>query len=414
MTNTPQLAQQVQKLLGLLSTELSEQLEASITTAVEQLRAVHGDKELEQTIVHSLEAKLGDLVGAWSEYATTVSAEYLEQMNAATGANVGQQLYTQEAGNYVTRLDKIASIYSAQPASFWADMSGVERQRLVQRLKSESLQTGNDFIARVASKRGERCAIVTRGKTCAFCTMLASRGYVYHVQHMPHLHDDCNCVLMPKSYGEHIGYDYSSAWHQYRVARSLWNANKKESPTDNDIAQLMRHLYREKYTDIPTTPGKVKAYGDGSLNEVAYSWFLRASAEKFLQLKDAGELPAHAKLPPLTPLTVSGKLAKALEAKGLTLTTKGWNSILFGGYNEKTKELSGGHLYGYGWGNDSSAEFEKGFSVKKIASLLLNTVSGENLDANSEVRKEINGITYILKHNAGKVLEFSPLDVSKG
>ena len=409
--NTPELAQQVQKLLGLLSTELSEQLESSITTAVEQLRAVKGDEQLEKTIVHGLEAKLGDLVGAWSEYATTVSAEYLEQMSEATGGNVGQQLYTQDAGNYVSRLDKIASIYSAQPASFWADMSGVERQRLVQRLKSESLQTGNDFIARVASKKGERCAIVTRGKTCAFCTMLASRGYVYHVQHMPHLHDDCNCVLMPRSYGEHIGYDYSSAWHQYRVARSLWRANKKESPTDNDITQLMRHLYREKYRDIPTAPGKVKTYGDGSLNELAYSRFLRASAEKYLDLKDAGALPAHAKLPPLTPFTVSGKFAKALEAKGLTLSTKGWNAILFGGFNTEKGELSGGHLYGYGWINGGNSEFEKGFNPRKISQLLLKTVSGENLTAGNvnQLRKEINGITYILEHEAGKVLSFSPL-----
>lgn len=415
MTTTPQLAQQVQKLLGLLSTELSEQLENSITVAVEQLRAVKGDEQLEKTIVQGLEAKLGDLVGAWSEYATTVSAEYLEQMSEATGAAVGQHLYTKDAGNLITGLDKIASIYTGQPASFWADMSGVDRQRLVARLKSESLQTGNDFIARVASKRGERCAIVTRGKTCAFCTMLASRGYVYHVQRMPHLHDDCNCVLMPKSYGEHIGYDYSGAWHQYRVARSLWRANKKESPTDNDITQIMRHLYREKYRDIPTAPGKVKTYGDGSLSELAYSRFLRASAEKYLQLKDAGALPAHAKLPPLTPFTVSGNLAKALERKGLTLSTKDWNSILFGGYNVGKKELSGGHLYGYGWENGSSAEFEKGFSVKKIASLLLNTVSGGNLIAGnvSEIRKEIEGITYILRHEAGKVLDFSPLNVSQ-
>lgn len=410
--NTPQLAQQVQKLLGLLSTELSEQLENSITVAVEQLRAVHGDKELERTIVQGLEAKLGDLVGAWSQYATTVSAEYLEQMNEATGANVGQQLYTKDAGNFVTGLDKIASIYTGQPASFWADMSGAERQSLVARLKSESLQTGNDFIARIASKNGERCAIVTRGKTCAFCTMLASRGYVYHMQHMPHLHDDCNCVLMPRSYGEHIGYDYSGAWHQYKVARTLWNANKKETPTDNDITQLMRHLYREKYRDIPTAPGKVKKYGDGSLTEVAYSRFLRATTEKYLSMKDAGALPAHAKLPPLTPFTVSAKMAKALEKKGLTLTTKDWDNILTGSYNSETKELSGGHLYGYGWVNGSNAEFEKGFNPRKISQLLLKTVSGGNLDANSEVRKEIEGITYILQHEAGKVLTFSPLDVS--
>lgn len=410
---TPQLAQQVQKLLGLLSTELSEQLESSIATAVEQLRAVSGDKELEKTIISGLEAKLGDLVGAWSQYATTVSAEYLEQMSEATGGNVGQQLYTQEAGNYVTRLDKIASIYANQPSSFWVDMSGAERQRLVARLKSESLQAGNNFIARISSKRGERCAIVTRGKTCAFCTMLASRGYVYHLQHMPHLHDDCNCVLMPKSYGEHIGYDYSSAWQQYKVARTLWNANKKETPTDNDITQLMRHLYREKYRDIPTAPGKIKKYGDGSLSEVAYSRFLRASAEKYLQLKDAGELPAHAKLPPLTPFTVSAKMAKALEKKGLTLTTQQWNSILTGSYNSENKELSGGHLYGFSWLSGGNAEFDKGFTPRKISQLLLKTISRRKLDANSEIRKEIEGITYILRNEAGKVLYFSPLKVSQ-
>lgn len=97
----------------------------------------------------------------------------------------------------------------------------------------------------------------------------------------------------------------------------------------------MRHLYREKYTDIPTAPGKVKQYGDGTLSEVAYSRFLRATTEKYLDMKDAGILPAHAKLPPLTPFNVPEKLTKVIEEKGLKLTTKQWNHILVGSYDKK-------------------------------------------------------------------------------
>lgn len=54
--------------------------------------------------------------------------------------------------------------------------------------------------------------------------------------------------------------------------------------------------------------------------------------------------------------------------------------------------------------------------VQKIANLLLKTTSGEKLDAYncSKLRKEIDGITYILIHNGVKVLSFHPLGVSKG
>ena len=409
MNPTPQLVQETQKIIELLSTELGEQLESSITNAVEQLRAVKGDEQLEKAIVESLETKLGDLVGAWSQYSATVSTEYLELMNQETGAYEGQPLYTYNAGEYITNLDKIASIYSHQPASYWDNLSGENRKKLVARLRAESLQTGNNFIAHIASRTGERCAIVTRGKTCAFCTMLASRGYVYHVQHMPHLHDDCDCVLMPQSYGEHIGYDYSEAWHQYYVARTLWDVDKSKSPTDNEITQLMRHLYREKYTDITTTPVKVKQYGDGTLSEVAYSRFLRATTEKYLQLKKSGALPDNAKLPPLTPYMVPEKLTKALEEKGLKLTTKQWNHILVGSYNKKdrkNKPFGGGHLYGHGWKAIEETEFTKKVTPEKVCEIILQTLTGEKMQLKNTVKyvKKIDGEIYELHMRGPKII----------
>jgi hypothetical protein len=62
--------------------------------------------------------------------------------------------------------------------------------------------------------------------TCAFCTLLASRGFVYHsaasAGQMNHYHADCDCQPVPDWSGDPRleGYEPAALYAQYSQARS--------------------------------------------------------------------------------------------------------------------------------------------------------------------------------------------------
>lgn len=70
-----------------------------------------------------------------------------------------------------------------------------------------------------------RWARVPSGKTCAFCSLLASRGAVYQSRDtagMRHYHDDCDCEPTPMWDGDDYpeGYDPDALYSQYQAARA--------------------------------------------------------------------------------------------------------------------------------------------------------------------------------------------------
>lgn len=87
-------------------------------------------------------------------------------------------------------------------------------------------------------------------KTCAFCVMLASRGFAYSSEKTAggeeeKYHDDCDCMIIP-SWGRTSikGYDPDRYMEMYR------NAAERSGSTDSKrIAQWMRHTYPKELTD---------------------------------------------------------------------------------------------------------------------------------------------------------------------
>lgn len=71
-----------------------------------------------------------------------------------------------------------------------------------------------------------RWARVPVGKTCAFCQMLASRGFIYSTAESAgefnQFHDDCDCMIVP-AFSEYapnvVGYDPDELYSQYQTAR---------------------------------------------------------------------------------------------------------------------------------------------------------------------------------------------------
>lgn len=114
--------------------------------------------------------------------------------------------------------------------------------------------SGRNTVARNVSldPSRPRFARVTSGqKTCAWCTLLASRGFVYLSKDTAgindHYHDDCDCMIVSQwdSAQSHIeGYDPDRMYDMYLAARE--NA---DGTTDKDIAAEMRRMFPGEFTD---------------------------------------------------------------------------------------------------------------------------------------------------------------------
>ena len=90
-------------------------------------------------------------------------------------------------------------------------------------------------------------------KTCAFCEMLASRGYVYTSQQtagaLSQWHDHCDCSIVPQ-WDQNAttieGYDPDLYYGRYLEA---WHAAGGEGSTIEQVTHWMRQLHPDAYTD---------------------------------------------------------------------------------------------------------------------------------------------------------------------
>lgn len=107
-------------------------------------------------------------------------------------------------------------------------------------------------------------ARVPRGaKTCAFCTMLASRGFVYATAKTAgeddKYHHDCDCMIVPSWDAKQAkleGYNPDKYWDQYLTARRALEAAGAEKIDAPAVTAKMRELFPGEFTDGHT--GKPK------------------------------------------------------------------------------------------------------------------------------------------------------------
>lgn len=116
-------------------------------------------------------------------------------------------------------------------------------------------------------------ARVPRGaKTCAFCTMLASRGFVYATAKTAgaedKYHHDCDCMIVPSWKGLKVnvkGYSDADHYANYHAARSSLEAEGVKYPKANEITARMREMFPGEYTDGHTGKPKGRPKGVGAL-----------------------------------------------------------------------------------------------------------------------------------------------------
>lgn len=188
------------------------------------------------------------LVREYGDVAAAAAADWYEQLRAAA-----------VSGNYravtggVISVDQVSQsvryaaghLFTDTPEQALAVING-SVQRFVQ-------YSGRETVARnvARDKSRPRFARVPAGATtCAFCSLVASRGFVYHSKKTAgethKYHDDCDCQIVP-SWDESPfidGYDPDALYDQYMTAREA-----SGSHTASGIAAEMRRQFPESYTD---------------------------------------------------------------------------------------------------------------------------------------------------------------------
>jgi|SRR5690606_486204 len=187
------------------------------------------------------------LTREYGELAATVAAEWFEQVHpgaflAQTAANTFPAAGVVENVRY-----HAGALFTDDPYRTLAGLSGA-LQRFI-------LYSGRETVARNVARDRTKPRfgrVPTGAKTCAWCSMLASRGFVYLSRETAGLvaedyHDDCDCQIVPEweSGSSHIaGYDPDRLYEQYMTAREASGSGDPKV-----IAAELRRQYPDEFTD---------------------------------------------------------------------------------------------------------------------------------------------------------------------
>lgn len=102
-------------------------------------------------------------------------------------------------------------------------------------------QFGRDTIMNSAIRNGRKFARVPSGsETCAWCLMLASRGFAYrsatHAGRFSSFHGDCDCQIVMDDGAVPEGYDVDALYGMYASVHEY-------TDNDRDVAAKLREAY---------------------------------------------------------------------------------------------------------------------------------------------------------------------------
>lgn len=188
------------------------------------------------------------LVQRYGDLAATVAAEWYETTRAAALGGTYNALaeppvvtdQVQGAVRYAA-----GALFTDNPEVGLSVLNGAV-QRLVQYSNRATVRRNADRD--VAHPRFAR--VPTGAKTCAFCLILSSRGFVYHSSKLAggdeHFHDDCDCQIVAdfdKDQAHIEGYDPDRYYQMYQAARS------DGGPSLSDAAASVRRLFPDLVSD---------------------------------------------------------------------------------------------------------------------------------------------------------------------
>lgn len=228
---------------------LARQAGADIQKLIEKLvEAVDSVDQLRDALLEAYPVFLADR----GEQVAAASAEWYDKLRQAeigggTFATLPPSIPQEQA--VATVRSAIALAYQGQAAQFVATLV----DRTIFAVKRQGPATiAHNALRDPAAKRFAR---VPRGKTCAWCSVLASRGWVYTTAkaagELGQYHSHCDCQIVP-SFGRNppkiAGYDPDALYKDYMAARESVIV-RGDDLTANNIAAEMRRLPGSKFND---------------------------------------------------------------------------------------------------------------------------------------------------------------------
>lgn len=224
-----------------------------------------------------------DVVSSYGDNAAEIAAEYYDELASLAGRSLPDAIMAEQptrdgvsaSVDYSTRhawdLDAKGNLAAADSLALGASVAQMVGGRV--RTAANSTMWSN------ARRDGERFARVpTSKKPCAFCLMLASRGFVYlseksavMTHYMGKYHDDCRCVAVASFDDEGLeGHqeDADRMYEQWKAAsdslpdketRAAWNAmsesekaqwTRHDNPTWNGYANYRTHAILSRTRDM--------------------------------------------------------------------------------------------------------------------------------------------------------------------
>lgn len=199
--------------------------------------------------IAELQAILPDLVDYHGETLAAVAAEWYEQLRDAEG------LYTATLADCYPAEQVQGTVKYAGKFLAAGDQAAA-RELLAGAMQRWVMYSGRETVARNVrlDPSKPRFARVPVGETCAWCDMLASRGWVYHSKETAGInggyHDRCNCQIVPSWDAGRVhleGYDPDDLYDKYMAARQELEAEGVRSPSDKEVAARMQTLFPERY-----------------------------------------------------------------------------------------------------------------------------------------------------------------------
>lgn len=151
------------------------------------------------------------LVEEYGNVAATVAADWYEE--------ICQERASMEMG--LDTFDKARARARWAIGESW-NGKHAESLRTLELVADEMVrQFGRDSVTQSAAANNRRYARVPAGaETCAFCLMVASRGFAYHsaqtAGEMAKFHSDCDCQIVPDNGVVPDGYDPDRLYEMYR------------------------------------------------------------------------------------------------------------------------------------------------------------------------------------------------------
>lgn len=232
-------------------TRYADATRAAVDAAERQLAGFLADLDLAAPgAPAALEACMEALAQQYGTVVASAAAEWYEELRAADGL----------ADGFTALVDDTLSVDALRASTGYQLRNGdpdALASRLGGVLQRHILGAGRQTIDRNmdADPADVRYARIPRGpKTCAFCSMLASRGWVYRSRETAsqrkkggRYHDRCDCAIVP-SWSKRTptidGYDPGALYKQYQQARTA-----AKTTDETVILAEMRRQHPDLYTD---------------------------------------------------------------------------------------------------------------------------------------------------------------------